>query len=133
MAGGSAIIAGGGALLGLAGGSAVTSATLYEKKGFVLAECAKLLTFGDEILIGRLDDPNAAASVERRLAECMDDISDEIASLKRKGSTKEQKKKAKALESSSKCMQKTLDLIDSSHRKYEKHKKDKGNTSPEKR
>lgn len=111
MAGGSAIIAGGGALLGLAGGSAVTSATLYEKKGFVLAECAKLLTFSDEILIGRLDDPNAAASVERRLAECMDDISDEIASLKRKGSTKEQKKKAKALESSSKCMQKTLDLI----------------------
>lgn len=126
MAGGSAIIAGGGALLGLAGGSAITSATLYEKEGFVLTECAKLLTFSNEILIGRLDDHGAAASVERSLSDCMKEAGSEITSLKRKSATKEQKKKAKALESSSKYMQKTLGLMDDSHRKHKKRKKVKG-------
>lgn len=48
MAGGAALIAGGGAVLGLVGGSGVTAAAslLTDPKGaFALDECSKLLTF----------------------------------------------------------------------------------------
>ena len=53
MAGGTAIIAGGGAALGLAsgGGATVITALLTGTKGeFALDECAKLLTFCKEVL-----------------------------------------------------------------------------------
>ena len=47
MAGGTAIIAGGGVLIGLTGSSAIslTAGALLQSKGFVLHECAKLLAF----------------------------------------------------------------------------------------
>ena len=53
MAGGTAIIAGGGALLGVAssGAASLSSMMLMASKDYALNECAKLMTFCEQILL----------------------------------------------------------------------------------
>ena len=73
MAGGTAIIAGGGALFGMAASGATTASLsaimLLTSKGYVLRECAKLLTFTDIVLIKAFDMKATSAKVQRTIEE----------------------------------------------------------------
>ncbi|MDO4483718.1 MAG: hypothetical protein Q4C54_04595 [Clostridia bacterium] len=63
MAGGTMIIAGGGAIVGLLGGATLTSAAsmlLLEADGYVLNECAKLLSYSEKVLVY---EPNAGERI----------------------------------------------------------------------
>ena len=70
MAGETAVIAGGGALLGTTGGtsvSAITSAVLASDSSYVLAECAKLVTFCEKVLVGQYNDVDSVMEIHRAL------------------------------------------------------------------
>lgn len=80
MAGGTAIITGGGALLGMLGGTGVSAATtmsLLSDDSYVLAECCKLLTFCRAVLIDRFHDTASVGTIQA-------DIDKQIAALREK-------------------------------------------------
>lgn len=80
MAGGTAIITGGGALLGMLGGTGVSAATtmsLLSDDSYVLAECCKLLTFCRAVLIDRFHDTASVGAIQA-------DIDKQIAALREK-------------------------------------------------
>ena len=85
MAGGTMLIAGGGALLGAVGGSGVSAATsmaLVTNGSYVLDECAKLVAFCKEVLIGRYDDLNSVAEIHTVLNQRILELEVEIETIK---------------------------------------------------
>lgn len=86
MAGGTAIIVGGGALLGTMGGtglSAITSAVLASDSSYVLAECAKLVTFCEKVLIRQCNDADSVLEIHRALNKRVVELEVEIEAIKR--------------------------------------------------
>ena len=80
------LIAGGGALLGAVGGSGVSAATsmaLVTNGSYVLDECAKLVAFCKEVLIGRYDDLNSVAEIHTVLNQRILELEVEIETIKR--------------------------------------------------
>lgn len=89
MAGGTAVIAGGGALLGAVGGtsvSAITSAVLASDSSYVLAECAKLVTFCEKVLVGRYNDVDSVMEIHRALNKRIVELEVKIETIKREAS-----------------------------------------------
>ena len=87
MAGGTMLIAGGGALLGAVGGSGVSAATsmaLVTNGSYVLDECAKLVAFCEEVLIGRYGDLNSVAEIHTVLNQRIVELEVEIEAVKRR-------------------------------------------------
>lgn len=86
MAGGTMLIAGGGALLGAVGGSGVSAATsiaLATNGSYVLDECAKLVAFCEEVLIGRYGDLASVAEIHAVLEQRIVELDVEIEAIKR--------------------------------------------------
>lgn len=86
MAGGTMLIAGGGAIIGAVGGSGVSAATsmaLATNGSYVLDECAKLVAFCDEVLIGRFGDLASVAEIHAVLNQRIVELEVEIEAIKR--------------------------------------------------
>ncbi|WP_144744158.1 hypothetical protein [Enorma burkinafasonensis] len=86
MAGGTMLIAGGGALIGAVGGSGVSAATsmaLATNGSYVLDECAKLVAFCEEVLIGRFGDRASVAEIHAALNQRIVELEVEIEAIKR--------------------------------------------------
>lgn len=86
MAGGTMLIVGGGALLGAVGCSGistVTSMALATDGGYVLDECAKLVTFCREVLINRYGDLTSVAGIYSVLNQRIVELEVEIEAIKR--------------------------------------------------
>lgn len=86
MAGGAMLIAGGGALIGAVGGSGVSTATsmaLATNGSYVLDECAKLVAFCEEVLIGRFGDRASVAEIHAALNQRIVELEVEIEAIKR--------------------------------------------------
>lgn len=86
MAGGTMFIACGGALLGAMGGSsvsAVTSMALATNGSYVLDECAKLVSFCEEVLIKQYGDFASAAKIHNALNRRIVELEVEIEAIKR--------------------------------------------------
>ncbi|WP_130811215.1 hypothetical protein [Olsenella sp. Marseille-P4559] len=86
MAGGTMLIAGGGALLGAVDGlevSAMTSMALATDASYVLDECAKLVTFCEEVLIKRYSDLASVVEIHGVLNQRIVELEAEIEAIKR--------------------------------------------------
>lgn len=86
MAGGTMLIAGGGALLGAVGGSGISAATsmaLATNGSYVLDECAKLVAFSKDVLIGRYGDLASVAEIHAVLNQRIVELEVEIEAIKR--------------------------------------------------
>lgn len=86
MAGGTMLIFGGGALLGAVGGSGVSAAismALATGASYVLNECAKLVVFCEEVLIGRYGDLDSAAEAHAALNKQIVELEVKIEAIKR--------------------------------------------------
>lgn len=86
MMGGTMLIAGGGALLGAVGGSgvsAMTSMALATDASYVLDECAKLVTFCEEVLIKRYGDLTSVGEIHGVLNQRIMELEVEIEAIKR--------------------------------------------------
>lgn len=83
MAGGTAIITGGGALIGLAssGTASVATVLLQTPSEYWIKQSAKLLTFSDIILKGRLEDKSSLKAIEHSINSMIDDREFEIQDL----------------------------------------------------
>ena len=80
------LIAGGGALIGAVGGSGVSAATsmaLATNGSYVLDECAKLVAFCKEVLIGRYGDLASVAEIHAMLEQRIVELDVEIEAIKR--------------------------------------------------
>ena len=98
MAGGTAAITGGGALVGILGGTGISAATtvnLLSDEGYVLSECCKLITFSDAILMGRYDDIFTVADIWRKVKSRISEVQKQINTFLAQVETErdEQKKK----------------------------------------
>ena len=80
------LIAGGGALIGAVSGSGVSAATsmaLATNGSYVLDECAKLVAFCEEVLIGRFGDLASVAEIHTVLNQRIVELEVEIEAIKR--------------------------------------------------
>lgn len=92
MAGGTMLIAGGGALLGAVSGSGISTVTtmaLATNGSYVLDECAKLVTFCEEVLIKRYGDLASVTEINAILNQRIVELEVNIEALKR-GTTGEE-------------------------------------------
>ncbi len=86
MAGGTMLIAGGGALIGAVSGSGISAATnmaLATNGSYVLEECAKLVTFSREVLVGKYDDYASAAEIHDGLSRRIVELEVQVEAIKR--------------------------------------------------
>lgn len=99
MAGGTAIIAGGGTLLGVVGSGAasLSSLILISSKDYILNECAKLLTYCEQVIINNQKGPDAVRSIQACIAKGIDELKQEITKIEAADVNKDnsQKKMAK--------------------------------------
>lgn len=96
MAGGTAVISGGGALLGLLGGSGITTATsmaFLSDEGYVLQECIKLLTYCKEVLIDLYHNTGDVRLIAEDIREKLADLSDRILDIEEADSKGNKEKK----------------------------------------
>lgn len=107
MAGGTAILTGGGALLGMLGSSSVSLATMnmLSSKDYIIKECAKLLTLCDYILIEKFDRIDIVLNMQIYLENQINVLNTQIQILKMQGS-KNDKKEIKSMESNLKYLKK---------------------------
>lgn len=85
MAGGTTLVVGGGALLGAIGGSgasAATSMALATNGSYVLDECAKLVTFCEDVLIKRCGDFASVARIHAILNQRIIELEVRIEDIK---------------------------------------------------
>jgi len=121
MAGGTAIITGGGALLGMLGSggiSAVTTVNLLSDNGYVLSECCKLLTFSREVLINRFRNAESVFGIKAKIDSRSLEVSNQIdvfeALMKEEADNekkKEMKTKVKIARKSLKYLDRTADEL----------------------
>ncbi|MCD8077616.1 MAG: hypothetical protein LUE63_04460 [Lachnospiraceae bacterium] len=80
MAGGTAIITGGGAFLGTVGSGAITATSLplLSSKAYVLNECTKLLTVCRFILIGMQERKDAVTAIAKGVDAAADKLGYEL-------------------------------------------------------
>ena len=85
MAGGTIVVTGGGALVGLLGGSGVSTASrlaLLSNAGFVRMECCKLIAYCRAVLIRRYKDINSVKDVKNELEQNYEEIRELLIKLK---------------------------------------------------
>lgn len=118
MAGGTAIIAGGGVLLGLGvtgtGFASVSTISVLSSKGFVLHECAKLLTFCDVVIKKAEDYISIFESYNNSIKKSIDDCQKEIENLKEnptKNSKNQIKNSNKSIKHLKKCSKQLSKMI----------------------
>ena len=80
MAGGTAILTSGGALLGFASSGAASLATVISQTSeqYTLNECAKLLTFCKLVLVDKYNNLTLLNPVAAALEKCIDGVEDEL-------------------------------------------------------
>ncbi len=95
MAGGTAIITGGGALVGMISGTGISAATtvnLLADDGYVLNECCKLITFSNEILVGKFNDISEVLEIQAKVEFRIDEIQSQIKAFSESGEDDGKKK-----------------------------------------
>ena len=130
MAGGTAIITGGGAILGAlsgTGASAISTMTAISNDSLVLLECCKLLSFSKEILIKRYNNYFAVANIQAMLEERIRILKNQIESFDDSSNTDKEKndKETKNKKSAVKKSLKYLDRCNKSLRKLIQTKSEK--------
>ena len=110
MAGGTAILAGGGALIGLAGSSATTLTAILSSASSIsiLEECSKLLTFSKIVLADKLKDYKSINSLKDAVDDICSKLSTELENKndnKNNKNTKNIKKSIKYLNKCSKALE----------------------------
>lgn len=105
MAGGTAILTGGGALLGLAGSGVTTAATVavQSSESFVQSECSKLLAFCSEIAVKKYGRYDIVVLAQQGMQKCAEELRTEIEELSNK-ENKPDKKLISQMKKSLKCM-----------------------------
>lgn len=86
MAGGTMLIAGGGALIGAVSSSGISAATnmaLVTNGSYVLEECAKLVTFSREVLVGIYSDYASVAEIYDGLSRRIVELEVQVEAIKR--------------------------------------------------
>lgn len=115
MAGGAAVITGGGALLGMFGGGASTVAAmvLLSTQGYVLRECAKLITFSSTVLIDEFLMRNTVSLIQKTIEKRIEEFGGQLAVMKATPKADKNAIKAitKNLDYLGKCNQSLLALI----------------------
>ena len=93
MAGGTAILTGGGALLGLAGSGVTTAATVavQSSESFVQSECSKLLAFCSEIAVKKYGRYDIASLAQQGMQNCAEELRAEIEKLSNKENGQDKK------------------------------------------
>ena len=106
MAGGTAILTGGGALLGLAGSGVTTAATVavQSSESFVQSECSKLLAFCSEIAVKKYGRYDIVVLAQQGMQKCAEELRTEIEELSNK-ENKPDKKLISQMKKSLKCME----------------------------
>lgn len=106
MAGGTAILTGGGALLGLAGSGVTTAATVavQSSESFVQSECSKLLAFCSEIAVKKYGRYDIVVLAQQGMQKCAEELRTEIEELSNK-ENKPDKKLISQMRKSLKCME----------------------------
>lgn len=106
MAGGTAILTGGGALLGLAGSGVTTAATVavQSSESFVQSECSKLLAFCSEIAVKKYGRYDIVVLAQQGMRKCAEELRTEIEELSNK-ENKPDKKLISQMKKSLKCME----------------------------
>lgn len=105
MAGGTAILTGGGALLGLAESGVTTAATVavQSSESFVQSECSKLLAFCSEIAVKKYGRYDIVVLAQQGMQKCAEELHTEIEELSNK-ENKPDKKLISQMKKSLKCM-----------------------------
>lgn len=106
MAGGTAILTGGGALLGLAGSGVTTAATVAVQSSgsFVQSECSKLLAFCSDIAVKKYGRYDIVVLAQQGMQKCAEELRTEIEELSNK-ENKPDKKLISQMKKSLKCME----------------------------
>lgn len=106
MAGGTAILTGGGALLGLAGSGVTTAATVavQSSESFVQSECSKLLAFCSEIAVKKYGRYDIVVLAQQGMQKCAEELRTEIEELSNKENEPD-KKLISQMKKSLKCME----------------------------
>lgn len=106
MAGGTAILTGGGALLGLAGSGVTTAATVavQSSESFVQSECSKLFAFCSEIAVKKYGRYDIVVLAQQGMQKCAEELRTEIEELSNK-ENKPDKKLISQMKKSLKCME----------------------------
>ena len=110
MAGGTAILTGGGALIGLASSSATTFTNVITNVSntFILEECAKLLTYCKCCLIEKCNDIENVHKIQECIEQTIFQLEEKYSSEVNKDSMKQLKTNIKYLK---KCHQVLEDMI----------------------
>lgn len=113
MAGGTAILTGGGALLGLAGSGATTAATLavQSSEAFVQSECSKLLAFCCEVALKKYGRYDLVELAYEGINDCAFELEAEIEKIK-EAEEKPDKKLIGQMEKSLKCMERCTKALE---------------------
>ena len=111
MAGGTAILTGGGALLGMAGSGTVSLAAVLGATSelLTLSECAKLLTFSKMVIIDELNKPELLHIVGVGVDKCITELEVDLGRIERSKITK---KTVKHMEASLKYLNNCLKELD---------------------
>ena len=116
VAGGTAVITGGGALLGMlgSGASAVSAMVLLSTEGYSLRECAKLLSFAKVVLVDEFGMYSTVSLIQKAVEKRIGEFGAQLAVLK--ATPKASKKMIRSIEASmdylSKCNKELLKLSD---------------------
>ena len=114
---GTAIITGGGALLGMVSGTGMSAAStvyLLSQEGYVLSECSRLLTFCKVVLKEHLHDENSILDIYTKLESQINTLKNSITEFERdlrsddKKVQKENKDKIKIAKNSMKYLESCL-------------------------
>lgn len=116
MAGGTAILTGGGALIGLAGSGVATAATVaaQSSESFVQSECSKLLTFCSEIAVKKYGRYDIALLAQEGMRSCAEELHSEIEQLP-SADNRPDKKLISQMNKSLKCMERCEKALEKLH------------------
>ena len=118
MAGGAAVLTGGGALMGLAGSGATAVSVVAQSSGaFVQNECAKLLAFCEEIALKKCGRADIVALAQKGMSNCTIELKSEIEKLsnvKDKTDRKLISQMKKSLKCMERCEKALLKLVEKS-------------------
>ena len=106
MAGGTAIITGGGALLGMvgSGATAVSAMVLLSTEGYTLRECAKLISFSDTVLMDEFEMKSTVQMIQQTVQKRIGEFGSQLAILK--ATPKAEKKVIRSIETSMSYLEK---------------------------
>lgn len=117
MAGGTIVIAGGGAIISLATTSAITSISInaLSDEGYILSECSKLLTFCDLIVLQKHEDIESLFKLSDSLSKYINMLENYFEENKKTKLSKEEKKvfekTQKSIKYLKRCNKEIIDMI----------------------